>query len=209
MEIAARQLRGCLHSFAPAEDALQKTTPAMRAWRDLLGPGNWQRLGRSWKTKSDLRIQLSKLPGTGGRYEHEWGALRAAAQAVSLKPAWARAWLALADAAMTRNLYRVAEAAAERAYKIEDNEAARASYVRALVNVGRYEDALQELGNPGDAWRQCFRGFIAPEAGQGGRGNPVLRRGETDPRWIWAWHSSICALVSIGDLAPRGGSQKN
>jgi tetratricopeptide (TPR) repeat protein len=155
----------------------------------------------SYLTESDLRIQLSKVPGTNGRYEHEWGALRAAAQAVSRMPAWARAWLALADAAMTRHLYRVAEAAAERAYEIEDNEATRASYVQALINVGRYEDALRQLGNQGDAWRQCSRGFIALRLDRPEEAIRHFAGVKIDPTWIWAWHSSICALVSIGDLA--------
>ena len=163
---------------------------------DVTGTESW-----SYLTESDLRIQLSKVPDTGGRYEHEWGALRAAVQAVSLKPAWARAWLALADAAMTRHLYRVAEAAAERAYEIEDNEAMRASYVRALVNVGRYEDALRQLGDPGDAWRQCSRGFIALRRDRAEDAVRHFAGVKIDPTWIWAWHSSICALVSIGDLA--------
>ncbi len=155
----------------------------------------------SYLTESDLRIQLSKVPGTHGRYRHEWGALRAAAQAVSLRPAWARAWLALADAAMTRHLYWVAEAAAERACEIQDNVATRASYVRALINVGRYEDALQQLGNPGDAWRQCSRGFIALRQDRAEDATRHFAGVKIDPTWIWAWHSSICALVSIGDLA--------
>jgi hypothetical protein len=163
---------------------------------DVDGTESW-----SYLTESDLRIQLSKVPGTHGRYEHEWGALRAAAQAVSRMPAWARAWLTLADAAMTCHLYRVAEAAAEQAYEIEDNEATRASYVQALVNVGRYEDALRQLENPGDAWRQCSRGFIALRLDQAEEAIRHFAGVKIDPTWIWAWHSSICALVSIGDLA--------
>lgn len=46
-------------AFSEVEDALQKTTPAMRAWRDLLGPGNWQRLGRSWNTEERIDLHVS------------------------------------------------------------------------------------------------------------------------------------------------------
>lgn len=175
---------------------------AAQGQADVSGTESW-----SYLTESDLCIQLSKVPSTDGRYEHEWGALRAAAQAVLLKPAWARAWLGLADAAMTRDLYQVSEAAAEQAHEIEDNEPTRAGYVRALINVGRYEDALEQLGNPGgagnpsDAWRQCVRGFIALRQDRAEQAVLHFAGVKIDPTWIWAWHSSICALVGIGDLA--------
>jgi Protein of unknown function (DUF2934) len=180
-------------------DALTLVQEA-RPQPDQSGTGSW-----SYLTESDLRIQLSKVPGRTDRYEQEWAALLAAAKAVSFRP-WASSWLALADAAMTRDLYLVAEAAAARAHEIEQNEATRAGYVRALINTGRYADALEHLGDesdPGnrdDPWRQCVRGLIALRMGRADEAVGHFTGLRIDPMWLWAWHSYIRALVIMGDV---------
>jgi len=46
-------------AFREVKDALQKTTPAMGAWRDVLDRGNWQRLGRSWNTEERIDLHVS------------------------------------------------------------------------------------------------------------------------------------------------------
>ena len=152
----------------PYRDVADELTKALsqllaaQAQVDVSGAGSW-----SYLTESDLRIQLSKAPCADDRYAQEWAALLAAARAVSLNPACARPWLTLAEAAATRGLYRVAEAAAERAYEIEKDEATVvAGYLQAIINVGRYEDALGLLGSASDSWSQCVRGYIALRLGK-------------------------------------------
>ena len=82
---------------------------------------------------------------------------------------------------MTRDLYLVARAAAARTYRIEQTEATRVGYVRALINTGDYN------GRPG-ASRRCRRSVAAVRprsdctaAGQRGRGSPALHRTEDRP----------------------------
>jgi tetratricopeptide (TPR) repeat protein len=161
----------------------------------------------SYLTETALHIQLSKKRGADGRCKHEWQALRAAARAVLLMPGRARAWQALAAAAMTMDLYLVASAAAERARILSNDEATRAGYARALLNIGRYEDALGQLGvpdgarRPGGSWEQCVRGVIALRQHKEEDAVRHFASVTIDPAWTWAWHSFICALASIGDLA--------
>src|SRR5208337_3191712 len=134
---------------------------------DLSGTEFW-----SYLTESDLRSQLSRVPGRADRHFQEWAALLAAARAVALQPDRVRSWLTLADAAMTRDLYRVAETAAEHALEMRQDDVTRAGYARALINTGRYAEARDQLGpagaarGPGDAWRQCARGLIALRLGK-------------------------------------------
>ena len=172
-----------------------------RPLTDWSGIESW-----SYLTESDLRIQLSRVPGRDDRYQQEWTALLAAAQAVSFRPASPGAWLGLADAAMTRDLYLVAEAAAARASEIEQSEATRAGHVRALINTGRYADALQLLGadssgSPDDPWRQCVRGLIALRLGRADEAVQHFTAPRIDPAWLWAWNSYIRALIIMGDSA--------
>jgi tetratricopeptide (TPR) repeat protein len=163
---------------------------------DLSGAESW-----SYLTESDLRLRLSKAPGADDRYVQEWAALLAAARAVSLNPGWARPWLSLDGAAATCGLYRVAEAAAQRAHEIEADDTTLAGYVQALVSVGRYEDALGLLGNASDAWSQCTRGCIAVRLGQANEAVGHFAGVTVDPAWFWAWYSYICALIISGDMA--------
>ncbi len=163
---------------------------------DVSGAESW-----SYLTESDLRLRLSKAPGADDRYVQEWAALLAAARAVSLNPGWARPWLTLAGAAATCGLYRVAEAAAQRAHEIEVDDTTLAEYVQALVNVGRYEDALGLLGDASDAWSQCTRGRIAVMLGQANEAVGHFAAVTIDPAWFWAWYSYICALITSGDMA--------
>ncbi len=59
-------------AFSEIEDVLQKTTPAMRTWRDVLGRGNWQRLGRSWNTEERIDLHVSgELRGWRIRMEQD------------------------------------------------------------------------------------------------------------------------------------------
>ncbi|GEM_PF-6362244 len=168
---------------------------------DLSGTEFW-----SYLTESDLRSQLSRVPGRADRHFQEWAALLAAARAVALQPDRVRSWLTLADAAMTRDLYRVAETAAEHALEMRQDDVTRAGYARALINTGRYAEARDQLGpagaarGPGDAWRQCARGLIALRLGKADEAVRHFRGTRIDPAWIWAWHSFICALVIMGDL---------
>jgi len=166
-----------------------------------IGAESW-----SYLTESDLRVQRSRVPDLKDqeRREQEWGALLAAAQAVLSQPRGATAWLGLAEAAMTRDLYLVAEAAAERAYEIEQTEATRVGYVRALINVGRYRDALELLGDAdesGNPWRQCIRGLIALRRGQADEAVQHFTGLRIDPMWLWAWNAHVRALVIMGDAA--------
>jgi hypothetical protein len=46
-------------AFSEVEDALQKPTSAIRAWRDVLGRDNWQRLGMSWNTEDRIDLHVS------------------------------------------------------------------------------------------------------------------------------------------------------
>jgi hypothetical protein len=144
------------------------------------------------------------VPGRTDRYQQEWAALLAAAKAVTFRPAWASSWLALADAATTRDLYLMAEAAAARAYQIEQNEATQAGYVRALINTGRYGDAVEYLGaadDPGDPWRQCIRGLIALRLGKADQAVGHFTGLTIAPTWLWAWQPYLHALVIMGDGA--------
>ena len=172
-----------------------------RPLTDWSGTESW-----SYLTESDLRIQLSRVPGRDDRYQQEWKALLAAAQAVSFRPTSPGAWLGLADAAMTRDLYLVAEAAAARANKIGQSEATRAGYIRALINTGRYTDALKLLdaddsGNLDDPWRQCVQGLIALRLGRADEAVRHFTAPRIDPAWLWAWNAYIRALVIMGDSA--------
>jgi Tfp pilus assembly protein PilF len=187
----------------PYRDVADELTKALsqllaaQAQVDVSGAGSW-----SYLTESDLRIQLSKAPCADDRYAQEWAALLAAARAVSLNPACARPWLTLAEAAATRGLYRVAEAAAERAYEIEKDEATVvAGYLQAIINVGRYEDALGLLGSASDSWSQCVRGYIALRLGKADKAIQHFADVTIDPTWFRAWYSYICALIITGDLA--------
>ena len=163
---------------------------------DVSGAESW-----SYLTESDLRLRLSRAPGVGDRYEQQWAALLAAARAVSLNPGWARPWVTLAGAAATCGLYQVGEAAAQRAHEIETDDTTLAGHVQALINVGRYEDALGLLGNASDEWSQCTRGRIAVRLGQASEAVGQFAGVTFDPAWFWAWYSYICALIISGDLA--------
>jgi hypothetical protein len=169
---------------------------AVQGQVDVSGTESW-----SYLTESDLRLRLSKAPGAADRYVQEWAALLAAARAVSLNSGWARPWLTLAGAAAACGLYRVAEAAAQWAHEIEADDTTLAGYVQALVNVGRYEDALGLLGNASDAWSQCTRGRIAVRLGQANEAVGHFADVTINPAWFWAWYSYICALIISGDLA--------
>ncbi len=164
--------------------------------------GDW-----SYLTECDLCIQLSRVPGRGDALQQEWAALLAAARAVSARPEWAASWQALADAATAGDLYRVAEAAAARAHRIEPgNQATQAGYVRALVNTGRYTDALECLGDADDpdsphhSWWQCVRGLIALRQGRAKEAVDHYAGLRMDPAWLWAWNAFIRALVIADDL---------
>ena len=161
----------------------------------------------SYLTETDLRIHLSRVPDREARSQQEWGALLAAATVVSLEPGWAALWLALADAATARDLYRVAEVAAERAHGIEPaNEATRAVYVRGLVNCGKYRVALEQLGdvgepgNPDFAWWQCNQGLIALRQDRVLDAVGCYAGLSIDPAWLWAWNTCIRALIIAGEL---------
>ena len=172
-----------------------------RARAGWIGAESW-----SYLTESDLRVQRSRVPGLADeeRCEQEWRALLTAAQAVSSQPRWAAAWLGLAEAAMTRDLYLVAAAAAAAAYQIEQTEATRVGYVRALINTRGYKDALELLGDaddPGDPWRQCVRGLIALRQGKADEAVQHFTGLRIDPMWLWAWNAYIRALVIMGDAA--------
>lgn len=191
--------------YSAVADELSKALSQLLAARpqaDMTGAESW-----GYLTENDLRIQLSKVPGRKDRYEQEWAALLAAARAVSLKPGWAGSWLALADAAVTRDLYWVAGAAAERAYETVPNEATQVGSVWALINTGRYEDALGRLGdaddpgNTDDPWTQCARGLTALRLGRADEAVGHFVGLTINPTWHWAWHSYICALVIMGDIA--------
>jgi tetratricopeptide (TPR) repeat protein len=192
---AAAQLR-------PYRDVADELTRALedllaaQGQVDVSGAESW-----SYLTESDLRLRMSKASGAGDHYAQEWTALLAAARAVALNPAWARPWLTLAGAAAACGLYRVAEAAARRAYEIEDDDATRAGYVQALAGIGRYQEALGRLGTASDAWSQCIRGRVALSLGQANEAVAHFAGVTIDPAWFWAWYSYICALIIIGDLA--------
>ncbi len=187
-----RPYRDVAEDLSRALDDLLAAQPLV----DMSGAESW-----SYLTESDLRLQLSTAPGAYDRDAHQWAALRAAARAVALNPGWARPWLTLAGAAATCGLYRVAEAAAQRAHEIEADDTTRAGYVQALVNVGRYEDAQALLGNGVDAWSQCIRGLVATRLGHPDEAVGHFAAATIDPAWFWAWPSYICALILSGDLA--------
>ena len=179
-----------------ALDLVEQARP-IAGW---IGAESW-----SYLTEADLRIQRSRVPGLDSeeRCKQEWGALLAAAQAVSDQPGWATAWLGLAEAAMTRDLYLVARAAAARAYRIEQTEATRAGYVRALINTGpdSYREALELLGDADDPWRRCVRGQIALRQGNAAEAVRHFTGLRIDPMWLWVWNAYIRALVIMGDAA--------
>jgi len=167
----------------------------------------WPRQHWSYLTETDLRIQLSRVPSREDRLLQEWAALLAAATAVSLEPGRAASWLALADAAATRDLHHVAEEAAARAHQIEPgNETTQAGYVRGLVNSGKYSDALKYLGDAGDPgnpdypWRQCVHGLIVLRQGRAIDAVGRYAGLSIDPTWLWAWNAYIRALVISGEL---------
>lgn len=177
-----------------ALDLVEQARP-MAGW---IGTQSW-----SYLTEADLRIQRSRVPGLDSeeRRKQEWGALLATAQAVYDQPGSVTAWLSLAEAAMARDLYLVAKAAAARAYRIEQTEAARAGYVRALINTGSYRKALKLLGDADDPWRRCMRGLIALRQGNAAEAVRHFTGLRIDPIWLWAWNSYIRALVIMGDAA--------
>lgn len=201
-QVAEPELRKALQVLEEAQDVA-----------DASGAESW-----SYLTQSDLHTQLSRVPGADDRYEHEWAALLASARAVALKPDWTATWLTLAEAAMTRDLYLLAEAAARRAHEIEDDEPTRAGFVRALINTGQYEEAqtllerpagmplgtsaasASEAGCPDDPWERCSLGVIALRQGRAGEAVECFAGVDIDPSWGWAWHSAICALAINGEV---------
>ena len=181
-------------TMAELEDVLLCLQEA-QAHVDVSEADSW-----SYMTESDLRTQVSRAQDRGDRYAQEWAALLAAARAVSLNPAWARPWVMLADTLAACRLYRVAEAAAQRAHELGRDEITRAGYIQALIRVGRYEDALRLLGNESDAWARCIRGQVALRLGKADEAIDQFAGVTIGRTWYWAWYSYIRALVIIGDL---------
>ncbi len=179
---------------AELEDILSRLHEAQEHV-DVSGAESW-----SYLTESDLRIQLSRAQDRTDRYAQERAALLAAARAVALNPAWARPWLTLADIAGACRLYQVAKAAARRAHELGGDQATRAGYVRALIRLGLYQDALGLLGNEGDAWSRCVRGQVAMRLGQADEAIEHFVGVTIGRTWYWAWYAYIRALVIVGDL---------
>jgi hypothetical protein len=120
---------------------------------------------------------------------------------VALTPTWSRSWLTLAEAATTRGLFRVAEAAARQAWNIEQDKTTRASYLQAIVHVGRYQDALELLEGADDAWSRCMLGQLALRLGKADEAIQHFTGPAIGPTWFWAWCSYVRALVITDDLA--------
>ena len=181
--------------FAAELDGILSRMHEAQARADVNGAESW-----SYLTESDLRMQVSRDQDRMDRYAQEWAALLAAARAVALNPAWARPWLTLADVATACDLYRVAEAAARRAYDLGQDEATRAGYVQALIRLRRYKEASGLLGNEGNAWSRCIRGQLALRLGKADEAIEHFCGATIGRTWYWAWYSYICALIIIGDL---------
>ena len=181
--------------FAAELDGILSRLHEAQGRADVSGAESW-----SYLTECDLRMQVSRDQDRTDRYAQEWAALFAAARAVALNPAWARPWLTLADVATACDLYRVAEAAARRAYDLGQDEATRAGYAQALIRLRRYKEASGLLGNEGDAWSRCIRGQLALRLGKADEAIEHFAGVTIGRTWYWAWYSCICALVIIGDL---------
>ena len=151
----------------------------------------------SYQTETLLRHQLARNFGPE-RPHHLWAALLAAARAAALDPAQSLRWLIAADAAQELNMFGVGESMARCAYQLQPNEYALAGYVRALVNVGSYDAALERLADADDAWSQCVRGLVLLRTGDCAGSIQLFENTAIDP--AWAWGAYVSALVIRGDL---------
>lgn len=152
----------------------------------------------SFLTEADIRRQLARAADPS-RVDHLWRALLAAARAVAYQPDDARGWAILSETADAAALFQVAEAAATHATALQSGE--QPSRIRALVNAGRFAEALTLLDpRSTQAWDQVVRAYLLLRAGDAAQAVRLLRTTALNPAWQWARETLIWALIIHGQL---------
>jgi hypothetical protein len=159
-----------------------------RAVGDLATSQSW-----SYVTEVELRTNLARA-ASERRADHLWRAFLAAARAVALSPTDSRRWSRLADVAQELCCYNAAEIIAAHAREL-DGDAELSSYVQALTNAGRIEEALRLIGGATDPWSGCVRSYLLLRMGKPNEAVRLLRAITIDPSWTWAQEVLVWALL--------------
>jgi hypothetical protein len=179
--------------------ALERLVDA-RAVDDLATSQSW-----SYVTEVELRMNLARAADER-RADHLWRAFLAAARAVALSPGDSRRWSRLADVAQDLYCFNAAEIVAAHAREL-GGDAELPSYVQALTNAGRIEEALRLIGGATDPWSGCVRSYLLLRLRKPKEAVRLLRAVTMDPSWTWAQQTLLLALLLTGeDAAPDAAS---
>jgi hypothetical protein len=159
----------------------------------------------SYVTEVELRVNLARAADQR-RADQQWRAFLAAARAVALNPTDSRRWSRLADVAQGLYCYNSGEVIAAHARELR-SDAALPSYVQALTNAGRTEEALRLIGDATDSWSGCVRSYLLLRMGKPKEAVRLLRAVTIDPSWTWAQQTLLSALLLTGkEAAPEAAS---
>ena len=137
--------------------------------------------------------------GEPSRYYH-WKALQAELEALLLQPDIEGDWLRLADAAVELELWSLAELGARTAVSLSLSPQATSELIRALINGGKYDEALELLGDPADSFEWSMR-LTSSSTVATSRNRWRFLTGEhpPEPDSDWARVSHIAGLPSRSD----------
>ena len=154
-------------------------------------------LSWSYLTESYIRARLAGFVDAPSQDEY-WRALLAAGRSLALDLDEAQRWVGFADAAYWLELFAVAEAVTAAAVDRRPDDETVSQHVRALINLGAYEKALTELGDPSGQFEHSMRAALLLRTGDPEGAIAVLRSNPPDPGWQWSRMTLIRALAITG-----------
>ena len=172
-------------------DALQRLLDA-QAVEGMAVAESWNYL-----TEVDLRINIVRMADSA-RADQAWRAFLAASRAVALAPDEGRRWSTLSAAAQVLTCFRTAEAMARHAWE-QGGEAEVPTYIQALANLGRIDQAIK-LVDATDPWSECVRAYLLLRLGKHEDAIRLLRAVTIDPSWTWARETLLSALLLTGQF---------
>ncbi|WP_328470676.1 hypothetical protein OHA21_05165 [Actinoplanes sp. NBC_00393] len=184
---------------AALDEVLAVTTdiPALvEAQRPRLTNADWL-LAWGYFNESYVRARLSRYAHESEK-DQQWRALAAAFRAVALQPANGSMWVSLADAAYELGLWSMAELASEAAARIAPTRDNVAEHIRALINVGEFERALDVLSEPRTEFEWNMKAHLMLRLGRPAGAVGIFAGHPPEAHAAWAKISHILALLLAG-----------
>ncbi|MEU4425895.1 hypothetical protein AB0F81_35190 [Actinoplanes sp. NPDC024001] len=141
--------------------------------------------------------------------DQQWRAMLAALRAVALQPANGSMWVCLADAAYELSLWSMAELAARVAAGTEATRENQAEHIRALINVGEFQSALDVLSEPHSEFEWNMKAHLMLRLGQPQEAVGIFAEHAPESHAAWAKNSQISALLLAGRRAEAIAATKD